>query len=105
MFENKKTAIGGIHYSRYIESWRNVGGRCEAFEYFDEWLKSEGLTDNEINDIHELCICAGKFELEQSARPFVEKQKKEREERRKELEKEGEIVKKKKPRRFRFFKK
>lgn len=104
MFENKKTIVGGVHYSRYIESWRNVGGFCDRGEYFDEWLKSEGLTDEEIHDVHDLCVCAGKFELEQSARPFVEKQKKEIEEILKELENEG-FIKKKKPRKFGFFKK
>lgn len=109
MLENKKTTVGGIHYSRYIESWRNVGGFCDRGEYFDEWLKSEGLTDEEIHDIHELCICAGKFELEQSAKPFAEKQNKETEEMLnevlKEIENDDSSIKKQKAKRFRFFKK
>ena len=88
MLENKVTSVGGFHYSRYIESWRNVGGYIEKDEFFDEWLRSVGVTESEIRDIHELSYCAGAFELEQSARPFVKKQRKADEELLKELEKE-----------------
>ena len=93
MLENRK--VNGIHLTRYIESWRNIGGECNIGETFDEWLRSEGLTDEDLRDIHDICGC-GKFELEQSARPFVEKQKKEIEELIKEIELEEKAEKKKK---------
>ena len=72
MLENKLTS-NGIHYTRYIESWRNAGGNFFDKSFFDEWLKSEGLNEEEIYDIHQF-IEMGKFELERSAEPFVEKQ-------------------------------
>ena len=104
MLENKLTSVGGIHYTRYIESWRNVGGFIDYDGYFDEWLKSEGLTDEEIRDIHGI-YGNGKLELEISAKPFVEKQHKEELEwTEKELEK-MENAKKKKPKLFGFFRK
>lgn len=105
MLENKLTSVGGIHYTRYIESWRNAGGFIDyGGGYFDEWLKSEGLTDKEIHDIHEI-YGMGKLELELSAKPFVEKQHKEELEwTEKELEK-MENAKKKKPKLFGFFRK
>jgi hypothetical protein len=77
MFENKKTAAG-IHYTRYIESWRNAGGN-DFGEYFEEWLVSEGLTQDEIRDIKSMYGC-GKLELEKSAGKYVAMQKKEIEE-------------------------
>ena len=104
MLENKLTSVGGIHYTRYIESWRNVGGLIGYDGYFDEWLKSEGLTDEEIHDIHEI-YGMGKLELELSAKPFVDKQRKgELEWIEKELEK-MENAKKKKPKLIGFFRK
>ena len=90
MFENKKVKATGIHYNRYIESWRNEGGYIEYGEAFDEWLTFEGLTEDEIRDVHDLCT--GKFELEVNCKPFIEKQKKAIEE----LEKEAELEEKRK---------
>ena len=75
MFENKKTKVGGIHYTRYIESWRDAGGELIFTEFFEDWLRSEGCTEEEIHDIEELCIGGGKFELERSAEPYIAKQK------------------------------
>ena len=75
MFENKTTEVGGIHYTRYIESWRNAGGKMFCVDFFVKWLKAEGCTDEEIRDIKRLCIGGGKLELEMSAKPFVQEQK------------------------------
>ena len=70
MLENKKTKYG-IHYSRYIMSWLNAGGEYFGTK-FEEWLRSEQLTDDEIRDIKEMAM-NGKFELEQNARAFIKK--------------------------------
>lgn len=69
-FVNERTEVGGILYSRYIASWRNAGGK-DFGEGFKDWLKSEGLTPNERREV---CLMAenGKFELEESARRFLE---------------------------------
>ena len=71
MLENKKH--NGIHYSRYIASWRNMGG-----QYFDkefiEWLISEGFTDDEARDVREMAMC-GKMELETNAKMFINKER------------------------------
>lgn len=69
MFENLKTKKQGIHYSRYIASWRNIGGT--HFDHqFKAWLKSEGCDENEVNDIYQLAT-NGKLELESSAFKFI----------------------------------
>ena len=71
MLENKKH--NGIHYSRYIASWINAGGK-----YFDEefleWLKSEGFEEDDARDVREMATC-GKLELETSAKKFINKEK------------------------------
>lgn len=74
MFENKKTEVQGIHYSRYIASWRNVGGDYYG-EQFAKWLKANGCTDKEIDDIREMASC-GKMELELTAKSYVKKMNK-----------------------------
>lgn len=71
MLENKKH--NGIHYSRYIASWRNMGGRFFD-EEFKEWLRSEGFSDEEIREVKELAEC-GKLELETTAKQFIDKEK------------------------------
>ena len=70
MLENK--VKGFIHYSRFIASWRNVGGKYFS-EEFEEWLKSEGLSEEEVREVVEMAIC-GKLELETSAKNFVAKE-------------------------------
>lgn len=67
MFENKMTKAG-IHYSRYIASWKNAGG---SYTYlFEEWLKHLGCTDEEISDMKEMYNC-GKLELETDAKLWL----------------------------------
>lgn len=70
---NKKTNVQHVHYSRYIASWRNVGGE-DFDEFFEEFLKNNGCTDQEVHDIVEMAN-GGMFELEKDARTFVQKQK------------------------------
>lgn len=71
-WENKKAGRYDARYSRYIASWRNVGG--DAYlgfgEHFEEWLISEGLTEEEASDCRLQATC-GKLELEMSAKCFV----------------------------------
>lgn len=70
MLENKKTR-NGIHYTRYIMSWINSGGAKFGFGFkFEAWLRSEGLTEDEIHDIKEMAMC-GKLELEINAEAFI----------------------------------
>ena len=69
MLENKKTETG-VHYSRYIASWRNAGENYFG-EMFEDWLKSEGCNEKEIREISEMAIC-GRLELETSAKIFIE---------------------------------
>ena len=71
MFENKKTH-NGIYYSRYIASWRNVGGKIYREGLFEQWLREvQKLTDEEICDIM-LMAENGKIELEGSADRFLD---------------------------------
>lgn len=75
MFENK--LIKGIHVSRYIASWRNVGGRLDYDENgsssFYKWLLSLGLTVDDAKYIKHFAL-NGKFELENSAGKFLSEQ-------------------------------
>ncbi len=70
MFENKKTEVQGVHYSRYIVSWNNVGGDYYG-EQFKRWLRMNCCTEKEIDDICEMATC-GKMELEMSAKTYVQ---------------------------------
>lgn len=74
-FENRKMGKWDARVSRYIASWQNMGGKFYADEFFKDWLKSEGLTEREVDHVYWMAIC-GKMELEHSAKPFVEAQKK-----------------------------
>ena len=71
MLENKK--FNDVHYSRFIASWRNAGGK-----YFDgafeDWLKSYGLSDSEVREVVEMATC-GKLELEVDAENFIKNYK------------------------------
>ena len=70
MYENKRTH-NGIRYSRYIASWKNVGGKIYRSGLFEQWLREvEQLTDEEIGDIM-LIAENGKAELEWSAEKFL----------------------------------
>lgn len=76
MFENKKVGKREVHMSRYIASWRNVGGEIDyGDEHFREWLLSEGLSEQDISDATEMALC-GKFELEMEAEKYVKQQRK-----------------------------
>lgn len=72
MFENK--LIKGIHATRFIMSWVREGGKLGhlggGYSEFNEWLKSLGLSDEEIKDIMEIAQ-NGKLELEISAKKFT----------------------------------
>lgn len=72
MFENK--IIKGIHATRFIMSWIREGGKLglfgEGHSEFNNWLKSLGLSKEEIFDI--MCVAKnGKLELEISAKKFM----------------------------------
>ena len=72
MLENGK--LNGIHYSRYVASWRNVGGYLDYPDDepgFSEWLKTFGATDEQVRDICEMAMC-GKMELEMDARKYMQ---------------------------------
>lgn len=72
MFENK--IIKGVHATRYIASWIREGGKLgyfgEGVDDFNKWLKSLGLSDEDIEDIMYLAR-NGRLELETSARNFM----------------------------------
>ena len=67
--ENAKTEVQGIHYSRYIASWHNCGGSYYGSR-FEEWLKANHCTDEEIRNIVIMAI-TGKMELERGRDEFV----------------------------------
>lgn len=78
MFENTK--VNGIHMSRYIASWANVGGEFIGTwedSSFSRWLRTVGVDDEQdIRDMWELATC-GKFELERSAERYLQANKEE----------------------------
>ena len=74
-FENAKTH-NGIHYSRYIASWKRKGGKLYTDDdaLFIRWLREkEQLTEEEISDIR-LLVTNGKMELERSAEKFLDEE-------------------------------
>lgn len=76
MFEN--VSIRGIHASRYIMSWVRSKGELHfraGYSEFNEWLKSLGLDENEIQTIVDIAR-NGKLELETSAKAFLKNIKK-----------------------------
>ena len=77
MLENKKTEVQGVHYSRYIMSWLNAGGKVYDFgdEEFEKWLKANEVTEKEIQEIREMGVAAGKLELEMSAKAYIKAQR------------------------------
>ncbi len=89
MFDFENRLIKGIHVSRYIASWYNVGGtRVRYFNKtepthrriettFADWLRTliingEHLTEDEVRYITNFAE-NGKLELEHSAEKFLEK--------------------------------
>lgn len=68
-FENAKTEVQGVNYSRYIASWLNSGGHYFG-EQFEKWLKANGCTKDEISDIV-MMATTGKLELEYKGYGFV----------------------------------
>lgn len=71
MLENKKTKAQGIYYSRYIASWAEACGQAYFGDKFEEWLRSEECTEEEIHEIVDMAI-TGKYELELSAKMFID---------------------------------
>lgn len=70
-FKNEKTKTHKVHYSRYIASWLNAGGKSFGAP-FKEWLRDVlELTDEEVKDITDMAR-EGKLELELSAEKFLE---------------------------------
>ena len=79
MFENKLTH-NGIHYSRYIASWKRSGGKLYRGGLFERWLRDEQkLTNEEIAGIL-LLTDNGKLELEVSAKDFIARHREEQQE-------------------------
>lgn len=72
MLENKQVGNYEAHLSRYIVSWRHAGGK-RFYDEFEDWLRSEGLSEEEIRDAVEMATM-GKLELEVSAQAFVKKE-------------------------------
>lgn len=71
-FENK--IIKGVHTSRYIASWSRVGGDIQDRDAMKAWLLSEGLTEEEADDIVYLAS-NGRLELQASAKQFLKNYK------------------------------
>ena len=72
-FENK--LIRGIHATRFIASWLNMGGMLctgKDVDNFRSWLLSLGLNSDEVWPIMYLAT-TGKMELEVNAKAFLEK--------------------------------
>ena len=76
MFDNKKTMIGGVFYSRLIVSWLNAGGLIYDYGPLDEigfkrWLRENcSCSESEVKDIYELAT-NGKREYEDDASRFL----------------------------------
>ena len=70
-FENAKTKVQEVYYSRYIASWLNKGGDYFG-EQFEKWLRANDCTEQEINDIKWMATC-GKMELESTAKAYINK--------------------------------
>ena len=68
-FENAKTEVQGVHYSRYIASWLICGGDYFG-EQFRNWLRANCCTEAEISDIYEMATC-GKMELQYGSQTFA----------------------------------
>lgn len=68
-FENAKTKVQEVYYSRYIASWWHCGGTYFGNQ-FEKWLKANGCTDEEISDIVVMAT-TGKMELEYGRDGFV----------------------------------
>ena len=68
-FENAKTEVQGVHYSRYIASWLIRGGDYFG-EQFKKWLEANGCTKEEICDIT-IMATTGKMELQHGGYGFV----------------------------------
>ena len=71
MLENKYVEQYDCHYSRFIASWYNVGGRNVSC-MFKRWLKENFplLTEQDINAMANMMTC-GKLEMEVNARAFL----------------------------------
>lgn len=70
-WSNPKTTKG-IRYSRYIASWtRTAKEHINDRNLFEKWLKTQGLTDDEVIDILEQYHC-GKMELEHDIKRFMQ---------------------------------
>lgn len=75
MLENKK--LDGVHYSRYIASWRNKGGQIDWGDCgFSRWLRSHGATDKEVADITDMALM-GRMELELEAGYYIKQDEEE----------------------------
>jgi hypothetical protein len=73
MFKNN-VVNGDTYETRYIVSWLKAGGELRYLndiDNFRKWLLSLGLKNNEIQHTVYLAT-TGKFELESSAKTFLE---------------------------------
>lgn len=71
-FENK--TFEGIHYSRFIASWRNAAGKDRCSGEFEMWLEhleinGKHLPETVVREISDMAI-TGKLELENDIRNF-----------------------------------
>lgn len=68
-FENAKTEVQEVRYSRYIASWLICGGDYFG-EQFKNWLRANRCTEEEVYNIYEMATC-GKMELQNGWTGFV----------------------------------
>ena len=73
MDEFKNAVIKDVHSSRYIASWLRAGGKLKTgkdVSDFKKWLKSLGLSDEEVRQVWYLAT-NGKLELQENAKKFI----------------------------------
>lgn len=70
MLENKYVEAYDCHYSRFIASWFNAGGKQSC--QFERWLLREFplLTEHDRKSMANMMTC-GKLEMEISAKNFL----------------------------------
>lgn len=73
MNEFKNAILNGVYASRYIASWLRAGGELKTgkdISDFKKWLKSLGLSDEEVHKVWYLAT-NGKLELQENAKKFI----------------------------------
>lgn len=66
--------VNGIYYTRFIASWTKMCTKINRVtrygDDFKDWLRSMGISEDEVAAIHELADC-GKLELETNAKRWM----------------------------------